>query len=806
MRALRQDIQFAIRLLRRSPGFTLTTILAIALATGANTAVFSLVYSVIFRPLPFPEPSRLVSVTQFYPALNQSVVTSPTYLDWSEGGSGLARFAAYSMGDYTLTTGSLGADRVGVGLVTSTFFDVLGVRPVLGRSFSVAEDRPGAEGVAIIGESFARERFGDQGALSKRLELDGRSYEVIGVIRESLAFPPGIRIWVPLALNSADRMQGGPVQLIRVVGRLETGATSEALAANLQTISGRAAQFWTAGSRIVIVPLRAWLTGKTEQVWFMLLGAVAAVLVIACANVAGLLMARGAGRKQEMAVRLALGSSAGRLRQQLLTESVVLGLVGSTAGLVMGAILIRALLPFIPDSMLAGRAVHLDGPVYVFTTLVAFATGLLFGVTPARDAARVDLSDWLKQGSHTTLHTARSVRMRSALVSAEIALSMALVTTACLMARSFLALTAVDPGFRPDHVLTFSVNLPGASYRDADRQRQFYGRAIDAVAALPGVQFAGLVSALPFSAAGGAGRALVSVEGEAPWGAEDAERHRVESLYVSGNYFNALGIAVIDGRTFEPSEMTQQARVVVINESTARRFFGRSSPLSRRLKTGLAESPSPWLTVVGVVRDSKRTALDDQVSPTVFRPYQTSTGLRSAGFAIRSITDPESLTGAIRKAFAALDREVAISDSQSMERRVSGSMASQRLRSIASALLALLAVAIVLAGLYGLLSYIVSQRTTELGLRIALGAQPADIFAMVLRQGLTLAFAGTVAGVALSIAASRFLGGLLFSIGATDPLTLFGTASGMFAITAAACAVPASKATRTDPMRSLRQE
>jgi len=406
----------------------------------------------------------------------------------------------------------------------------------------------------------------------------------------------------------------------------------------------------------------------------------------------------------------------------------------------------------------------------------------------------VHLSDWLKQGSHTTLHTARSVRIRSALVSAEIALSMALVTTACLMARSFLALTAVDPGFRPDHVLTFSVNLPGASYRDADRQRQFYGRAIDAVAALPGVQFAGLVSALPFSAAGGAGRALVSVEGEAPWGVEDAERHRVESLYASGNYFNALGIAVIDGRTFEPSEMTQQARVVIINQSMARRFFGRSSPLSRRLKTGLAESPSPWLTVVGVVRDSKRTALDDQVSPTFFRPYQASTGLRSAGFAIRSITDPESLTGAIRKALAALDREVAISDSQSMERRVSGSMASQRLRSIASALLALLAVAIVLAGLYGLLSYIVSQRITEFGLRIALGAQPADIFAMVLRQGLTLAFAGTVAGVALSIAASRFLGGLLFSIGATDPLTLFGAASGMFAITAAACAVPASKA------------
>lgn len=267
-----------------------------------------------------------------------------------------------------------------------------------------------------------------------------------------------------------------------------------------------------------------------------------------------------------------------------------------------------------------------------------------------------------------------------------------------------------------------------------------------------------------------------------------------------------MGIALIDGRTFAPGEMTQQAQAVVINDSMARRFFAKSSAVSRRLKTGLAESPSPWLTVIGVVRDSKRTALDDDVSPTFFRPYQASTGLRSAGFVLRSMTAPESVSGAVRIAFAALDREVAISDSQSMEGRLSGSMASQRLRSIASALLASLAIAIVLAGLYGLLSYIVSQRTTELGLRIALGAQPASIFGMVLRQGLTLAFAGTITGVALSIATSRFLRGLLFSVAAADPMTLFIAALGMLAITAAACAGPAIRATRTDPMRCLRQE
>jgi predicted permease len=600
-------------------------------------------------------------------------------------------------------------------------------------------------------------------------------------------------------------MQGGPVQLIRVVGRLAKGTTSEALSTSLQTISGRSRQSWATGSRVVILPLHIWLTGKTQQVWFILLGAVVAVLLIACGNIAGLLMARSADRRQEMAIRLALGAPVVRLRQQLLTESLVLGLAGSITGLACAAILLHALLPLIPDSMLAGRAVHLDGPVFVFTTLVAFVTGLLFGGVTTRDSSKVDLSDSLKQGSHTTMPTGRSVRMSSGLVSAEIALSMALVVTACLMARSFLALTSVDPGFRPDHLLTFSVNLPSASYRDVDRQRRFYGRAIEAAATLPGIQSAGLVSALPFSAAG-AGRALVSVEGEPPWGAQDAQRHRVDSLYISADYFRTMGIALLDGRTLASGEMTQQSQAVVINESMARRFFGRASAVSHRLKTGLAESPAPWMTVISVVRDSKRTALDDDVAPTFYRPYQASTGLRSAGFVLRSMTAPESLSGAVRRAFAALDPEVAISDSQSMERRLSGSIASQRLRSIASALLALLAVAIVLAGLYGLLSYIVSQRTIELGLRIALGAQPTSIFGLVLRKGLTLAFAGTVVGVPLSIATSRFLKGLLFSVTAVDPLTLVIAALGMLAITAAACAAPASRATRTDPRRCIRQE
>jgi putative ABC transport system permease protein len=803
MQVLMQDIRFAFRMLRRSPGFTLAVVLAIALATGANTAVFSVVYSVILRPLPFPDPSSLVSITQFYPALNQSVVASPTYSAWRDGSSGAAEVAAYSMGDLTLR-GSGMAERVTVGMVTHNFFDVLGARMRDGRNFSADEDRPGANGVAIISEGFRNERLAGDRPLGRQIELDGKRYEVIGVNSEPFGFPPGVRIWIPLALNTTEEAQRGPVQLVRVIGRLGRGVPAAALSTRLQTASARTQQAWSAGSRVVILPLSTWLTGKTHQVWFLLMGSVAAVLLIACANIAGLLIARGSSRRREMAIRLAIGAGMERIRRQLLTESLLLSSLGSITGLVIAALLIHLLTPLIPDPMLAGRAIQLDGPVFLFTALVAFATGVLFGFAPARNASRVDAGDSLRRGSHT-LAQGDGIRMRSVMVCAEIAVSMTLVVTASLMARSFMALTAVDPGFRADHLLTFMVNLPSAAYRDAERQQQFYGRALEAVAGMPGIEAAGLVSALPFGAAG-ASRVVVSVEGEPPWGVADAERHRVESLFVSDGYFPAMGTGVIEGRGFRPEEMTRDSRAVVINESMARRFFGRSSAVSRRLKTGLAESPTAWMTIVGVVRDSKRSALDSDTAATVFRPFAASTGLRAAGFVVRAGIGMESVAVTVRQVFAELDREVAISDSQSMERRLSGSMASQRLRAIASSLLAFVAATIVVAGLYGLLSYIVSQRTAEFGLRIALGAQPADIFRMVLRRGFTLAFTGTIAGIALSAAASRLLQGLLFSVTAVDPLTLVMAGLGMLTITAVACAVPARKATRTDPMNCLREE
>jgi predicted permease len=522
-----RELRYAARALRRSPGFTATALAALALATGANSAVFSLVYSVILRPLPFPAPSRLVSVTQFYPSFRQSAVIGATFLDWRDGLGSPTRLAAYSMGDYTVS-GADSAERLTAALVSKEYFDVLGVKPLAGRTFTAEEDRPGNDAVAIIAESYWRDRLGgDPDVTRHRIEMDGRWRQVVGVLRASGQFPPGTRIWIPLALDPVRERQGGPWELVRVIGRLAPGETEAGLAAALGAISQRSANGFSAGSRVTVEPLRAWLTGKTRQIWLVLLGAVSLVVLIACANVAGLAVARGAVRRRQMAIRLALGATGARLARQLLTESFLLAAAGSALGLLLGAVLLKAIVPLVPDAMLAGRPVELDATVFLFTAVVAALTALLFGAAPARASTQVHVSESL-QGSARATATGRGVAFRDALVVAEVALSLSVLVTAGLLARSFAALSAVDPGFRADHALSFSLNLPRAAYSDADARRQFWDRSLDALAALPGVRAAGLISAMPFSGSGLAWT-LVSAQGEPPWDASEGARHRVQA-------------------------------------------------------------------------------------------------------------------------------------------------------------------------------------------------------------------------------------------------------------------------------------
>src|ERR1035437_4313101 len=775
-----REVRYASRALRRSPRLTATALAALALATGANSAVFSLVYSVVLRPLPFPAPSRLVSITQFYPSFKQSAVIAATYLDWRDGRGSLTRLAAYSMGDYTVS-GAAAAERLTAALVSKEFFEVLGVKPSVGRTFTAEEDKPGNDAVAMVSEGYWRDRLSsDRDVMRHRIEMEGRSYQGVGVLSASGQFPPGARIWIPLALDPVRERQGGPWEIVRVIGRLAPGATEAGLAAALGAISQRSSDGFGAGSRVAIEPLRAWLTGKTRQIWLVLLGAVTLVVLIACVNVAGLSIARAAVRRREMAIRLALGATGARLARQLLTESFLLATAGSALGLLLGAALLKAMVPLIPDAMLAGRPVDLDAPVFLFTMAVAAFAALLFGAAPARASARVHVSESL-QGSVRATAAGGGVSLRDALVVAEVALSLAVLVTAGLLARSFAALSAVDPGFRADHALSFSLNLPRGSYSDAAARRQFYDRSLAALAALPGVRAAGLVSGLPFSGRGSAWT-LISPEGEPPWDASEGARHRVQALYISDGYLRAAGAQL------------------------AGRFFGNRTAVGRRVKTGFVEASNPWLTIVGVVRDAAFTALDAAPEPALYRPYQQNGNLPSAGFVLRTAGDPAMMASPARRAVAGIDRAVAVSDVQTMERRLSASMASGRLRFVSSALLATLALAIVVTGLYGALSYIVARRTAELGVRMALGATPAGIFALVLRRGLALAAAGVCAGLAISLAVARLIASLLFAVSPADPWTLAGASFLMLAVAAAASVAPALRATRIDPIRCLRQE
>ncbi|HWD00480.1 MAG TPA: ABC transporter permease [Candidatus Sulfopaludibacter sp.] len=763
------DIRLSIRLLRRGRGFAAASLTAIALATGANTAVFSLVYSVVLRPLPYPEPGRLMSVTQFYPSFKETVVTAPIFFDWQAQQD--AALAAYSIDSYTLTGSGL-AESVPVARVSHEFFSVLGIAPDMGRSFTAAEDRLGAAGVVVVSRAFWNGR-----PRRDSIQLDGRPYRVVGELPPSFDFPPAARVWVPIGLDPASGQSGGPVELVRVIGRLRPGATDRQLTAALAAISARAQGFGAGGSPVV-APLRTWLTGKTRQVWLVLMGVVIFVLLIASANVAGLLVARSAARRGEMAVRVALGASAARLRQQRFIECLVLAVAGSAAGVALAAALLRAILPLIPATLLAGRAIHLDGPVFLFTTATAVAIAVLFGLAPA---AKIEL--------------------RGALVVAEVALSLALLTGATLMARSFAAVTAVDPGFRAAHLLTLSIALPTAGYREPARQLQFFDRTLTAFAALPGVRSAALTSALPFAGTGG-GFAVVSVEGAPPWDPSDALRHRVEAAFVSENYFEAIGTTLLEGRPFTAVDTDS----VIVNRAFARRFLNGDTATGRRIKLGPLESPAPWLTIVGTAHDSRRTSLEDDVPPVVYRPYPQRRDLRSAAILLRTAGDPSALSQTARRCLANLDSSVAASDIRTMEQRLESSVASQKLRSVTSALLALLALALVLTGLYGVLSYLVVQRAPEFGVRMAVGAGPRHIFGLVLRRGLTLCLAGIAAGVPLSLAASGFLRGLLFSVAPADPWTLAAASALMLVVALAASAVPAFRAIRTDPIRCLRQE
>ena len=643
--------------------------------------------------------------------------------------------------------------------------------------------------------------------IGQSVTLDGQPYQVIGVTPESFHFPPQVRIWLPLTLDPVRERQGGMIQLVRVIARMNNGTSPDAVSAELATISrqtGRGMAAKPPGSEVRVLSLHESMVGRVRAGWLVLMGAVALILLMSCTNIAGVLLARAAIRRPEIAIRLALGANAGHLTRQLLVESLALTVTGASVGLGLAFCSLHIVRPFLSVELTAGREISLDGPVLLFTALVAALTGLAFGLLPVSECRRLNVHDVLKQGGRSSSDPA-SFSLRATFVMVQVALGLTLLVAAIGMIRTFAQLQRVDLGFDPERLLSFSVQLPSASYPRIERQAAFHRQVLERLRSLPGVEQVSLASAPPFAGTPPA-RALITVEGEGAWGPEQGERHRVEVNYADSSFWAALKIPFIEGRTFDVNEQATQVQAVVINASLRDRFFPGRSAVGKRLKLGFAEAPAPWLTVAGVVANSKQTALNEETGPMLFRPIGHANNMRLATYVMRSGGDPSLLIEPARRAIADVDRGIPLSNVKTMEQRLSEWIAPQRLRAVLLGSVAFLAMVMAATGLYGLLAYITTQRRGEIGVRMALGATSEDVLRLILWRSAIPVIAGLAIGWIASLVTSRFLSALLFGVSPLDPVTIAGASGLLFLVAICAAFVPAYRASKIDPVTCLRQE
>jgi putative ABC transport system permease protein len=801
MRSLLQDVRYAVRRLLKSPGFALVAVGALTLGIGANTAIFSVVNSVLLRPLPYPEPEQLVQVWESRPRMNmpRSEVAPHEFLAWAERSQSFRQLAANDLTEYNLT-GRGEPERVTGALVTAGYFPLFGVSPAQGRTFLAEEDQPGKDNVVVLGHELWRSRFNsDPSVVGQSVSLDGVPCTVVGVMPRGFRLPDGAGLARPIAFTVEDRAKAGS-HFLNVYGRLKEGVALAQAGGEMATVAGRVEQDFgdvNAGHRVVLVPLHEQVVGGARTALLVLLGAVGLVLLIACANVANLLLARAAGRRREVAVRAALGASRWRIVRQLLAESVLLSALGGAAGLLLAVWGVDLLVSLDPTGVQRAGEVTLDWRVLGFTFGLSLLTGLLFGLAPALQASKADFNESLKEGGRSAQGLGRS-RLRGALVVSEVALTLVLLVGAGLLVKSFRQLLAVDSGLDPHGVLTLDVSLPQAKYAERQQITSFYERLIEQAAALPGVEAAGAVSVLPL--AGNDNSNFVQIEGRPPQPAGQALRAGRRN--VSADYFRALGIPVKRGRAFNASDAKDAPPVVVINESLARSFFAGEDAVGKRIRTG---EKSPWVEVVGVVGDVRHRGLDVETRPEMFFPH-LQTPSRQMTLVVRAAGDPAALAGPLRVRVRELDRDQPVGNVKTMETWVAESVASRRFSVLLLGVFACVAAGLAALGLYGVVSYSVAQRTHEIGLRVALGARPRDVLRLVIRQGMTLTLLGTAVGLLAALALTRVMSGLLFGVGATDLATFVAVPLMLLTVALLACYLPARRATKVDPMVALRHE
>jgi putative ABC transport system permease protein len=801
--ALAQDLRYASRLLRRSPGFAAICITTVALAIGANTAIFSVLHGVMLEALPFAAPDRLVVLAHHTDGGETLDSTTPGNLyDWMRTATAFEAVAGFSVTERIVTIGA-GAERLRGGLCVGPVFEVLGRGAAAGRALAASDDDPGAPRVVVLSAALAQRLFGGAAAaVGRSLTITGEPYDVVGVMPADFAFfDYDYEYWVPARFDAAFR--GNRDQyFLTGLARLKPGVDIDQARTQLDTVMDairRDYPQYTQNATAAVAPLKDVLLDGVERRLVLLMGAAAFVLLIACANLGNLLLARAANRRREMAVRQALGAGHGRLVRQVLAETVWLAVMGGLAGLALGALLLRLLATHLPQDLPRLGGIGLEPEVLLFTAGVSVVAGFLIGIFPAVQLAGGTAVAALRDGTRVI---GRSGPLRAGLVSSQLALALMLLVGAGLFARSFAALLDVPPGFASERLLTFATSIPPATYRTSADRFAFFERAATEIERLPGVRAVTMTTTLPVA---GRGNGAWFNRVDRPWPA-DQTPPGVPNRLVRANYFDVMGIAVRRGRGFTPADGGEGRRVVVISESIARRFYPGDDPIGKRIFMGASDNRVvPDSEIVGVVADVKQIGLDEERPETVYAPHAAVPLITNLTFAVRTTSDPATLAPAVRGLMRTLDPGVPLIRMQTMDDILGRALAPTRSSMVLVAVFAAVALALAVVGVFGVLSYTVAQQTPEFGIRLALGASANGVLWLVLARGLLPVAIGAALGVAGAVGLSRFLRGLLFGVSPTDPLTL-ATVTLLLLITAAIAAyLPARRATRVDPVQVLRE-
>ena len=814
------DLRFAFRQLLKNPGFTAVAVLTLALGIGANTAIFSVVNAVLLKALPYREPDRIVMLWTDNPSFNLGLhelpPAPPDLLDWRSQAHSFEQIAAFRTRLADLSEQG-DPERVGGVQATANLFSLLGAQPMFGRVFSTDEEQPGRDKVVVISHGLWQRRFGgNTNIVDQVITINHERHVIIGVMPPGFHFPHGAEmpagyalmartdVWRPYA-DSPEYWRNDDTRDFIAMGRLKPGVALAQAQAEMTTIAQREAQAYPkthTGWTVHLRPLALQVAGKTRPVLFVLLGAVAFVLLIACANVANLLLCRSAARRKEMAVRSAIGAGRGRIVRQLLTESVLLSVVGGGIGLLLGMWGVQVILALSPPNIPRLHETALDGRVFLFSLCISLLTGAIFGLAPAWHASKVNLSEALNAESRSGTASGRH-HTHGLLVIAEVALAVILLTGAGLMFQSFLRLQAVDPGFKPQRVAAFDVSLNGAKYDSFARQRQFYREARERLVKIPGIRAAAAISNLPLG--GVENLSFLFVEGTplpSAGGAPLAENRKITPAY-----FETMGISMLRGRDFADKDAPDQPIVCIINETIARTFFSGTDPLGKRLKMARTdEEQHPWFTIIGVAGDVRSYGLEVKPRPQIYTTVEQNTD-NDMTLVVRAETMPAaSLERAIRHEMKSLDPALPLANFRTMESLLANAVARPRFSTFLLGLFATTALLLTAVGLYGVVAYATSRRAREIGIRIALGARGRNVLALVIRQGMLPALIGLAAGVAGALALTRLLANQLYEVKATDPLTFLCVIAVLLLVALAACYVPARRAAKVDPMVALRQE